>query len=71
MPKLKKGESEVAFLAAYRLLSIRIIISPITIIAIIAAVPMPKTYVSVIGAGVGVGGGVSAGTSSTVMAVSA
>jgi len=31
----------------------------------------PKIYVSVMGAGVGVGGGVSAGGSSTFMAVSA
>jgi hypothetical protein len=62
---------KLLFLAAYRFRSIRIIVSPITTIAIIAAVPMPKTYVSVIGAGVGVGGGVSAGTSSTVMPVSA
>jgi len=44
---------------------------PITTIAIIAAAPMPNTYVSVIGAGVGVGAGVATGASSTPMAVSA
>ena len=39
--------------------------------AISMALPMPKTYVSVIGAGVGVGAGVVAGASSTFMAVCA
>jgi hypothetical protein len=47
------------------------ITSPITTIAIIAAAPMPNTYVSVIGAGVGVGAGVAAGASPTFTAVSA
>ena len=47
------------------------ITSPITTIAIIAPAPIPNTYVSVMGAGVGVGGGVAAGGSSTFMAVSA
>ena len=35
------------------------------------ALPMPNTYVSVMGAGVGVGAGVAAGASSTSMNVSA
>ena len=35
------------------------------------ALPMPKTYVSVIGAGVAVGTGVASGASSTVKAVTA
>jgi len=39
--------------------------------AISIALPMPNTYVSVIGAGVGVGGGVGGGADSTFMAVSA
>jgi hypothetical protein len=73
MKKLKKGERSVAwFLSdAYRFLSIRMITMPITTIAIIAAAPIPKTYMSVIGAGVGVGAGVAAGASSTNKAVSA
>ena len=45
-------------------------ISPIMTIATTAAAPMPKTYVSVIGAGIAVGAGVTTG-STTVKAVSA
>lgn len=41
------------------------ITSPITTIAIIAAEPMPNTYVSVMVAGSGVAAGVAAGASST------
>ena len=44
------------------------ITNPIATIAIIAAVPMPNTYVSVIVAGVGTE--VAAGASSTYIAVS-
>jgi hypothetical protein len=51
----------VCLLGAYRFLSIRMITSPIATIAIIAAAPMPNTYASVIGAGVGVGSGVACG----------
>jgi len=51
----------------YRFLSIKMMISPITMIAMIAPAPMPKTYVSVIGAGVGVGAGVGSGASATPM----
>jgi hypothetical protein len=72
MDELKKGKVGCAVpFGCYRFRSIRIITSPIKTIAIIAAAPMPKTYVSVIGAGVGVGAGVAAGASSTFMEVSA
>lgn len=46
-----------------RFRSIRIITSPIATIAIIAAEPMPNTYVSVMDAGIGVGAGVLVGAS--------
>jgi hypothetical protein len=73
MKKLKKGERNVAwFLSdAYRFRSIRMITRPITTIAIMAAAPMPKTYVSVMGTGVGAGAGVASGASITVKAVTA
>jgi hypothetical protein len=70
--KLKKGEvGFVCLLDVYRLLSSRKSSSPTTMIAMIMPIPKPVTYVSVIGAGVAGGGGVSAGAESTVMAVSA
>ena len=47
------------------------ITSPMTTIAAIIPMPKPITYVSVIGAGVAVGPGVTSGASSTTKAVSA
>jgi hypothetical protein len=58
----KKGEFVCVIfglVVAYRFRSIRMIISPIITIAITAVDPKPNTYKSVIGAGVGVGGGVA------------
>ena len=46
-------------------------IIPITMIAIIAAAPIPNTYVSVIDGGADVGVGVAAGASDTSMNVCA
>jgi hypothetical protein len=56
-------------LGAYRFLNISTTKPMMTAMSI--AMPVPNTYVSVIGAGVGVGAGVAAGVSSTPMAVSA
>jgi hypothetical protein len=58
-------------LVVYRFLSSRKSSSPTTTMAMIMPMPKPIMYVSVIGAGDGVGGGVAAGAESTVMAVSA
>ena len=58
-------------LAVYRLLSSNSIRTNPTITAMSIALPIAKTYVSVIGAGVGVGPGVATGASNTPMAVSA
>jgi hypothetical protein len=54
------------FALDYRFLN-RIKITPITMIAISAALPKPMTYVSVIDAGGGVGVGVACGASATFM----
>jgi hypothetical protein len=67
----KRGKIVLLLFRAYRFLSISTITIVATTIAIMAAVPMPNTYVSVIGAGVGVGGGVACGGSTTFMAVTA
>ena len=48
----------MVLLVVYRFLSIRMSTRPIATIATIDAAPRPNTYVSVIGAGVGVGGAV-------------
>lgn len=63
-----KKRGVMVFVCRYLFLSIRIITKPITTIAIIAAKPKPKTYASVIDAGVGVASG-AGGASSTYMAV--
>jgi len=72
----KKGGNGFVFLLllllfVYRFRSIRMIISPMTMIAIMAPAPMPNRHVSIIDAGVGVESGVAAGAYSTVMLVSA
>jgi hypothetical protein len=69
MLKLKKGEREVAFFGAYRFLSIRIITSPTTTIAMIMPMVAGTKYMSATDAGVGVGAGVGSGADSTFMAV--
>jgi len=58
-------------LLAYRFLIIRKSNSPITIIATIVATDIGKKYKSAADAGCGVGSGVAAGASSTLIAVSA
>jgi len=73
MDRLKKGKVDFCGfrLAVYRFRSIRMITSPITTIAMIMPVDTGRKYMSATDAGVGVGGGVAAGGSSTFMAVSA
>jgi len=55
----------------YRVLSIRIITSPTTMIAIIIPIIPGRMYTSAVEAGIGVGSIVAARASSTLMAVSA
>ena len=70
-PKKKRGKYSCFLMDIQRFLSIRMINSPITTIAIIMPMPKPVTMVSVIGAGEGVGVGVGSGAACTSTAVSA
>ena len=66
-PKKSGGRLDFVCFCVYFLPSFMRMSKPITTIAIRAAMPNPKTYVSVCGAGVGVGAGVGSGASTTPM----
>jgi hypothetical protein len=69
-PEKERGEGCLVLLAAYFLLRKIMMTMPTATIAMMMPIPKPVTYVSVIPAGSGVGGGVACGAGSTTKLVS-